>query len=368
MKVTLPTQVLLDAVSHGAAVAATKSPKPVLECIALRADGTTGVRLEATDLDVGIRMHLEDARVDEPGDLVVPAARLLAVVREVDEEEITLQEEDGALVLHTGRSRFRIRSESAEAFVELPYFPTDGSAVTLPGDLLRTMIRRTVFATAKEAGRYALHGVLFRLSGKTLELVATDGRRLARTTRELGATAARDLRVIVGPKGLSLLDRVMSGETGSVDVALQERQVLFRLGGTLVISRLIDGTFPAYEDVIPSSTTAGFTVGVAEFGAALRRASLLTTRDAQSVQFDVDPDRLTIRSRAPEVGEAQVEVNVAYDGPSHQLGFNPGFLADALKVMDADGEVRFDFTDGKSPGRLSDGDDYVYVVMPISLE
>ena len=367
MKVTIPTQVLLDAVGHGAAVAATKSPKPVLECVALRADATTGLSLEATDLDVGIRLHVEEAVVNEPGDLVVSAARLLSVVREVDEEEVTLQEDDGSLLIATGRSRFQIRTEDVESFVELPFFPEEGGA-SLPGDMLRGMIRRTVFATAKEAGRYALHGVLFHLSEGALELVATDGRRLARVTRALDDGSSRDMRVIVGPRGLSLLDRVMTASTGAVDVALEERQILFRVGASLVISRLIDGTFPAYEDVIPQVTGTGFTVGVADFSSALRRASILTTRDAQSVQFDVGADRLTIRSRAPEVGEAQVDVTIAYDGAEHRLGFNPGFLSEALKVMDADGEVRFDFSDGKSPGRLSDQDDYVYVVMPIALE
>jgi len=367
MKVTLPTQTLLDAVGHGASVAATKSPKPVLECIALRADATTGLALEATDLDVGIRIHLPDAEVAEEGALIVPANRLLGVVREVDEETVTLVEEDGSLVLGTGRSHFRIRGEDAEAFVDLPSFPADGG-LTVPGDLLRNMIRRTVFATAKEAGRYALHGVLFQIKKDRLELVATDGRRLARATREIGKGGGRDMKVIVGPKGLSLLDRVMGADAGEVAVALEERQVLFRIGSTLIVSRLIDGTFPAYEDVIPATSETGFTVGVSDFGAALRRASLLTTRDAQSVQFDIGSQQLTIRSRAPEIGEARVEVPVDYDGPSRQLGFNPGFLSEALKVMDGEAEVRFEFTDGKSPGRLSDGTDYVYVVMPIALE
>jgi DNA polymerase-3 subunit beta len=367
MKVTLPTQVLLDAVGHGAAVAASKSPKPVLECIALRADPTTGIALEATDLDVGIRIHLEEADVLEAGSMIVPAARLLSVVREVDEESVTLAEEDGSLTITTGQSHFRIRGEEADSFVDLPFFPDEGGA-SLPGGMLRRMIRRTVFATAKEAGRYALHGVLFHMDGASLELVATDGRRLARAAQGLGEVPGRDMRVIVGPKGLSLLDRVMGSEPDEVSVALEERQVLFRVGGTLVISRLIDGTFPAYEDVIPPVSETGFQVTVADLASALRRASILTTRDAQSVQFDIGAEQLTIRSRAPEIGEARVDVTIAYDGPPQQLGFNPGFISEALKVMDSDAEVRFEFTDGKSPGRLSDSEDYVYVVMPIALE
>lgn len=367
MKVTLPTQVLLEAVGHGAAVAASKSPKPVLECLALRADPTTGLSLEATDLDVGIRLHLSEAAVQEEGTLVVPAARLLAVVREIDEDETTLVGQDGNLVVDTAGSHFQIRGEDPDAFAELPSFQAD-HALRLPADLLRTMIRRTIFATAKEAGRYALHGVLFRVAGDTLELVATDGRRLARATNELGSKAPRDLRVIVGPKGLSLLDRVIAEGTSEVAVALEERQVLFEVGGTLVISRLIDGTFPAYEDVIPKTTKAGFEIPVADFAGALRRASLLTTRDALSVEFDIGDEALTIRSRAPEVGEARIQVPVAYEGETQQLGFNPVFLTDALKVMNPEGQVRFEFTDAKAPGKLTDSDAYVYVVMPIALE
>jgi DNA polymerase-3 subunit beta len=210
--------------------------------------------------------------------------------------------------------------------------------------------------------------VLFRVHGDTLELVATDGRRLARAVRTLEKKSPRDLKVIVGPKGLSLLDRVMASDPQDVAISLEDRQVLFQIGSALVISRLIDGTFPAYEDVIPKSTKAGFGIRAHEFANALRRAALLTTRDSQSVEFDVAPETLTIRSRAPEVGEARVELPITYDGPTARLGFNPVFLTDALKVFDPEDDVRFDFTDAKSPGKLTDRSDYVYVVMPIALE
>lgn len=314
MRVTLPTARLVEAVGHGAAVAASKSPKPVLECVALRADETTGLAIEATDLDVGIRIHIPEADVTESGTLVVPAARLLAIAREVSDDETSLVGEDGHLTVETGRSHFRIRGEDPEGFPKLPAFP-DSGVLQLPGDVLRLMIRRTVFATAKEQGRYALHGVLFKVEGGALELVATDGRRLARCTQALtGQKAERELRVIVGPKGLSLLDRTMGEPPREVTVALEERQVLFQVGGTLVISRLIDGTFPAYEDVIPKKTTGNFELAVSEFAGALRKASLLTTRDAMSVQFDIGSELLTIRSRAPEIGEARVEVPVDYSG------------------------------------------------------
>ncbi len=376
MKVTLPTQSLMEGIGHGAHVAASKSPKPILECVALRADSTTGVSLEATDLDVGIRFHLGEASVSEEGSLVVPASRLLSIVREVDEDETTLEETGGNLAVDTGRSHFSVRGEDIEQFARLPFFP-DAAAATIPADLLRNMIRRTRFAAATEAGRFALHGVLMNISGKSIELVATDGRRLARARGDLDTKAARDIKVIVGPKGLGLLERVLGARVadadgGDVSIAVEDRQVLFRAGGALVVSRLIDGTFPAYEDVIPKAPKHHFKAVVADLAAGLRRASLMTTRDALSVEFLIDPDAVTIKSRAMEVGQAEIEVPVQYDGPPSRIGFNPVFIQDALKIMDPAAEIRFAFTDAKAPATISDtpagSDGYVYVVMPVALE
>lgn len=367
MKVTLPTQKLVEGIGHGAAVAASKSPKPILECVALRADPKTGVSLEATDLDVGLRFQLQDASVDQEGSLVVPAGRLLSIVREVDEDETTLHEDSGNLAVDTGRSHFRVRGENIDDFARLPHFP-EAPAVTVPGDLLRDLVRRTRFAAATEAGRFALHGVLVVVEGQQIELVATDGRRLARAVGELPVKADRGMRAIVGPKGLGLLERVLGAVGGDVSIAVEDRQVLFRTGDALVVSRLIDGTFPAYGDVIPKETAHHFTTTAADFMAGLRRAALLTTRDSLSVALTIDAGTVTIRSRAAEIGEATVEVPVSYDGPSTSIGFNPLFLQDALKVMEPAAEIRFSFTDGKAPATLSDRADYVYVVMPIALE
>ncbi len=367
MKVTLPTARLVDAVGHAASVAASKSPKPSLECVALTADPSTGLSLEATDLDVGVRIRLPEADVAEGGTVLVAAGRLASVLREVQDEETTLTGDEGGLSLRTGRSQFRLRGDDREGFPEIPTFPEEGR-LTVPGETLRNMIRRTAFATAKEAGRYALHGVLFLAQGGQLELVATDGRRLARAVRPLDASSDATLRVIVGAKGLSVLDRVMGTPAGDVAIALGERQVLFQVGGTLLVSRLIDGSFPAYEDVIPRTSTGMLRIGAADLAGALRKVQLLTTRDAISVQFEIAPETLTIRSRAAEVGEARVEVPIFYEGDRLQLGFNPLFLSDALKVMDPAAEVRFEFSDGKAPGKLTDDDAYVYVVMPIALE
>ncbi len=365
MRVSLPTQVLLEATTYVASVAANKSPKPILECLAIRADATTGLSLEATDLDVGIRHHIPDADVAESGALVISAARFLAIVREIDEETTTLFEKDGGLSVDTGRSHFHVRGESIEEFPQLPFFPDKG-ATTISAELLRNMIRRTAFATAKEAGRFALHGVQFQISGRNIQMVATDGRRLARATGDLGRKSG-DVQAIVGPKGLQLLERV-SGDNAEIELAIADRQAMFRVGGVLIISRLIDGSFPSLDGVIPAQSDHEFRSTAADFASGLRRASLLTTRDALSVELHIEPQTLVIRSRARDVGEAKVEVPVEYDGQPQTVGFNPLFLQDALKVMEPASEIRFEFTNAKSPGKLSDHDDYTYVIMPIALE
>lgn len=367
MKVSVPTSILVEGVGHAASVAASKSPKPILECIVLRADPNTGVSLEATDLDVGIRFHLDDAQVEEAGVVVVPASRLLAVVREVAEEMTTLTAEDGGLVLSTEGSRFAIRGDDAEDAPDLPYFP-EAAAATLSTELVRGMVRRTAFATAKEAGRFALHGVLFKLIGSTVEMVATDGRRLARMTCDMESKASAEVNAIVAPKGLQLLERVIQGAIGDVELAVHDRQVLFRTGPVLIMSRLIDGSFPSLDGVIPENSKNSFKVPVATLSQGLRRAALMTTRDAMSVEFKIQPEELVIRSRARDVGEAKVEVPIQYDGPQQSIGFNPHFLQDALKVMEPAAEVSFLFSDDKAPCRMSDQAVYTYVVMPIALE
>lgn len=367
MKVTIPTKKLLEGVAHAAAVAASKSPKPILECVAFRADPATGISLEATDLDVGLRYHIQDAVVEEGGGIVVPASRLLSICREVDEGETTLVDTDGGLTVDTGRSHFYVRGEPIEEFPQLPLF-SGGKSLTLPATLMQNMIRRTAFATAKEAGRFALHGVQFHVKGMHVEMVATDGRRLARSEGMLEKKPGADVQAIIGPRGLTLLERILSSDVAEVDVAIEDRQALFRAGPALVISRLIDGTFPSLDGVIPAASEHAFTSTAGDFASGLRRASLLTTRDAMSVELHIEPSSLVIRSRAREVGEAKVEVPVNYDGAPQTVGFNPVYLQDALKVMEPGSEVRFEFSNAKSPGKLSDCDEYTYVVMPIALE
>lgn len=369
MRFTAPTALLLDAASYASNVVAAKSPKRILECLSIRADGKDGVRIEATDLDVALRLQLAEAKVEEDGTLVVPAVRLVSVLREIGQKDVTVVGTEGRVEIDTPDCHFAVNGDDPAQFPVLPDFPSSG-VFRVPSGLLKGMVRRTMFATAREAGRFALHGVQFRVGSGQLELVGTDGRRLARATHRLtadGGGKGDEVKVIVGGKALSLIERLGVDDTAAVDVAVEERRILFRSGGTLLAARLLDGAFPSYEEVIPKASAKGFGVKVDEFTTALRRASLLTQRDAQSVTMHVEPKRLTISARVQDVGEAKVQLPIPYEEGSERMGFNPGFLLDALKVMDPQREVRFEFTSSKTPCRLTDGDDYVYVVAPLSV-
>jgi DNA polymerase-3 subunit beta len=229
------------------------------------------------------------------------------------------------------------------------------------------MVERTQFATAREAGRFALHGVQFRFAANEVELVATDGRRLAKAVHAIAEGPASEVKVIVGSKVLSILTRLAADESSPVSVAVAERRIFFRTGTSLLSSRLIDGSFPPYEQVIPTGPAKAVEAKVGEFSVALRRAALLTTKEARSVTLDFQPGRLVLSSRAPDVGEAKVDLAVAYTDAPERIGFNPDYLLDALKVMDPAASVRFEFTTPRAPGKLSDGPAYVYVVSPVSV-
>jgi DNA polymerase-3 subunit beta len=359
---------LLEAVGQASSIAAAKSPKRILECVAVRASKADGVRIEANDLDVSLRVDLAEATTDEDGVVAVPAQRLVSVLREVGDgrPEITLVGADGRLEIDTPECHFRIHGEDPAEFHAPDAFPSTGS-VAVPFGVLRRMVERTQFATAREPGRFALHGVQFRFTAHELEVVATDGRRLAKAVHPLAAGPATELKVIVGTKPLAFLGRLASDDAANVDVAVADRRIYFRCGGSLLSSRLIDGAFPPYDQVIPSPSAKGFTAKVGELVTALRRAALLTTKELRSVSLDVGTDRLTLSSRSPEVGEAKVDLPVAYQEAPERLGFNPDYLLDALKVMDPASDVRFEFTTPRAPGKLTDGPAYVYVVSPVSV-
>ncbi len=236
---------------------------------------------------------------------------------------------------------------------------------------------RTLFATARENSRYAINGVLLKRDGKRLEMVATDGRRLALARANLTGPDkdARPISCIVPTKALGMLQKLIKEHEEPVQIAITDSQVHFSFGTAaspgraMLASSLVEGTFPPYEDVIPRDQDKKVTFDKDLLSSAVRRAALLTNEESRGVRmaFDGKKKSVDLSSRAPEMGEAQVKVDVSsYEGEAIEIGFNPQFITDALKVIDQP-EVILELKAPNKPGLIKSGNDFMYVVMPVNL-
>jgi len=292
-------------------------------------------------------------------------------VRELTDVEVSLEADEKYCVIRGEGSEFRIFVAPAADFPPLPSFEGEANFV-VDGNELRRMIELTLYAAARETSRYAINGVLWEKQAKRLYMVATDGRRLARAGGALEQTEGEDFEAIVPTKALGVFDRVFmpprDGSDWTVQVKVMPNQLLLRSGERLLSSVLVEGHFPKYDDVIPKGANKRARLDRAEFHAAVRRAALLTTEDSRAVRLSFGEQRLEITSQSPEQGDARVEMPISYEGEPVEIGFNPAFLNDALKVVPFD-EVFFEMQESFRPGVLTGGEkgDFLYVIMPVSL-
>lgn len=384
MKVICDRGALLDAVNLVSGVVASRTPRPQLTCVWLSAaKGKEGasLTLAATDAEVSIRLVLTRVDVTTPGLALIPADKLRQIVQAQESEPtLTLEVEGEACHIRGTDAHFKVFGYPPGDFPPVPDFPSGGFSgpqFNLQAGTIDSLIARTIFATAREHTRYAINGVLLKREGKRLEMVATDGRRLALARANLTGDnkEGAPISCIVPTKALSMLQKLYDDADERVTVALSDNQVLFSIGPekgqprALLASSLVEGAFPPYEDVIPKDhdITVAFDRDV--LTSAVRRAALLTNEDSRGVRlaFHGKDKRLELSSRAPEMGEAEVNVELAsYKGSDIEIGFNPSFLVDALRVIE-DPQVIMELKAGNKPGLIKSGTEFTYVVMPVSL-
>jgi len=370
MKTKLPRQEFLEALGAVAAVAGGRTTKPVLGCVHIASEGES-LELSAGDGEVGLHVRVGAFTVGEPGELVVSAERLLAIVREMPDAEVQLESDERHCVIRGVGSEFRIFLYPPGEFPTIPTFDTDPDIV-LDGHCLRRMIELTSYAAAREMTRYAINGILWEKRGKRLRLVATDGRRLACASGTVGRSGPEDFDIIVPLKAMSVFERVFapqrSGEEWPVDIAVTPNQLLLRSGGCVLVTVLVEGTFPKYEEVIPKASNKVAEANRLELYSAVRRAALLTSEESRAIRMKFSSDGLTVSARSAEEGEARVELPVKYEGDALEIGFNPAFIAEVLKALDCE-NVRLELQDSFRPGVISGSDKgaFLYVIMPVSL-
>jgi len=366
MKLSCSREALREALRAVVGIIDAKVVKDVLKNVRLRTvDGA--LELSATDLDVGVKSFVRDVEIERSGGVLVPADGLLGLMNESRLERVALEVEGAKLTITGTGSRFTFVGAPPEEFPEIPEFDDD-QYVEVIGGVLREMIDKTIFAVAQEQGRYGLEGVLLVLKQRSarVEMVATDGRRLALIRRKANAASPVTATGIIPVKALKHLQKTLKDEE-VVKVWLRERQVGVAGENDILVAQLVEGRFPPYEEVIPTDCDKKLDVDREEFVNALRQADVVSARETRAVRLRASAGRLEVEASDPARGEAHVEIPATYDGEPIEIVFSSGFLLDGAKAMDEE-TVRLEMKDRNRAAVMRRGTDYIYLVMPMALE
>ena len=351
-----------------------KNTIPILANVLLEANGEE-VRMLATDLEVGLRSKCP-ATVTKSGSLTLPAKKLYEIVKALPETDVRIQEDKGGVKVAADRFDSRMQTLPREDFPTLPEATGTISAV-LPRELLRQMIAKTQFAITGEDTRYFLNGALFIMGAESMSLVSTDGHRLALITVPRDKTTVQALkgdeenRVILPRKTLLELGRLLAeGGEGDIQFERGENHLFFGVSGRLLISRMIDGQFPAFERVIPKNNDKRVEFDRDRLTSAVKRVALLSNERSRAVKFQIDKGKVEIASSSPEFGEAKEVLMVDYTAAPVTICFNAQYVLDFLGVVETD-SMSLEFKDEMSQAVLKpiggEGYEYTYVIMPMRI-
>ncbi len=364
MKVIAQSAALQEGLALASSIVAARTPKPVLQCVKLVAKGKT-LTLVATDLEAGCRFEVTQVEVQEEGEALVPVQKFADIVRESSgEEALTIATDKDSCSITGAGSRFKLLGFDPGEYPAVAEF-SDKADFQVSAEVLGGLIDRTLFAAARAHSHYAISGVLWEATGKKLQLIATDGHRLALAKASLPAAGA-DTSAIVPSKLMNLLQRAVGASEETLDVKITETQILVRTAKAVLLSSLVQGNFPKYQDVVPKDCNQKASLDTGMFAHRIRQAALLTNEESRGVRLAFETGKVTLTSRAPETGEAEVTMQVGYDGEPMNVAFNPVFLTDALKVMGSD-EITLEFSAPNKPAVLKSGTEFLYVVMPVDL-
>jgi DNA polymerase-3 subunit beta len=368
MKADCDREALLAACQLVSAAVSTRDVKPILRNIKAVASGER-CTLMATDLELGIRFDVVSMIVLEAGEAILPAAKLLAILREARDERLRVDADPTACVIRGNSLEYEMPSDDPAHFPDLPTFAEEKYHEISAGTL-REMIRRTVFATADSNERYSMTGVLWELDGEAVRLVATDGRRLALaqgTATAHGGHSTKGQMPVVPTKAMTLLERnLQDDETEPVKICLRPNEVLFRTGRAVIYSRLVEGRFPDYRQVMPRKSPIKVKLPAADFQAAVRQAAVMTDDESKRVTFHFAPDLLTLEAHGATAGRSKVELPLEYGAKPVDINFNPAYLIEMLKILPPEAELALELSDGGSPALFKSGPTYSYLVMPLT--
>ena len=348
-------------------VVPSRTPKDILRNVKLQVGGGKAT-LIGTDQEVGIRYDIPGVETDSDGEVLLPKDRLIAILRELTDDGVDLEVTEKALWVKSGHSEFKLSAEDPAEFPPVQAFDATSYHV-VSAAAFKEMIRRTVFATDVESTRYALGGVLMEFGSDKLTMAATDSRRLAvvsTTSSVIGVIEQRATQPVVPAKALSLIERSITENDQDVYLAVYPNSILVKVGSSTIYSRLVDGRFPRYGDVIPQSGGSLIDLVVSPFYSAVRQAQIVTNEESRGVDFTFDNGVLRLTSVATDIGQSKIETPISYDGTPITITFDPRYIADFLRILDASTSVKLQLTDGESAAVLRTDDGYTYVIMPLA--
>ena len=366
MKVSSTKDVLLYGVQTVQRAVSSKNPMQVLSGILLRTDKGQLI-FTATDLEMGIECSVP-VTIKEEGGVVLPARYFTEIVRKLPDVDIniTVNTNNNSTLIKYGHSEFNLLGMAADDFPILPTIDGD-SVFTIKQDLFKNMIKQVSFSISSDDNRPVFTGILMEIEKGEIRLVATDTHRLAFRS---GETDNEDIElsksVIIPGKTLNELNRIMSTDDEKLKIAFGENQVVFEMPGIRLISRLIEGQFPNYKQVIPEGCKTKIKVKTKELLEATERASLLAKDGANVIKLNICEGKMIINSNSPEIGKIEEQLSIDMEGEETQIAFNSRYIIDVLKVIDCE-KVLLELTGSLSPGIIKplDSDNYIYLILPI---
>ena len=370
MKITCSRDSLLAACQIVGAAVAPRTTRPVLANLKAVAHDDA-LTLMATDMEVGIRYELRGVKVARAGAAIIPPGRLVSILRETADDEISLDATADTTTIRLTTGRYELPNLPPDEFPDVSTFEPGGRYHELTAGVLRTLLKRTAFAAEKkESTRWAVTGVLWEADGMVARLVATDTKRLAMTEAPAevhGEPEAKTASHLIPSKAIALLERNLTDDGEVIRIALKPNEALFQTERALIHTKLVEGRFPPYRDIIPKKLAVKLPISVPEFLARVRQAAIMTDDESKRVDFRFEPGQVTLTARGPETGSSEVVMPlVGYDGPEVDIAFDPAYLTEMLRAIDGEPTAVLEMTDGQKPAVFRVGENYLYLVMPLS--
>jgi DNA polymerase III subunit beta len=371
MKITCETNILQDAVNAASELISEKMQNAVLKNIAFVAKND---RLEifATNLEVTLRIPVLRVDIEKEGSILLDAGRFSTILANTDQPEITIENKDNLAKIYFEGSNYELCTEDYDHFPNIESFGNTANCVSIPYEDFKEMVVKTHWAAAKEKGRYAINGILCKISSTDLTFVATDKNRLAVIKKELEKGPKEPISDVIPTQAMRSSVK-LSGVGQNILLKLRDNKIFIKTEKAEIYAQLVSGKFPPWEKILASKAPGSdkfIEISTSHFTKKLNQASIIRTKDSNSLKFSFDKDLLTLSARAADVGSSKVNVNISYDvqdpEDAFSVAFNPKYISEGLSKFSQD-RIKLKLKDGNSPAIFEEENGLTYIVMPIFL-